>query len=117
MTDEPFNPFASEDVSPPFAPHWEARRRLAQAIRNLTELVVTTDPAIEEMEAVAAELEQQAEAERREAEALGVVAGDLVGVEDLLVEADVCGAASPELLGPQPAEPRRGLVCLLAQRS
>ena len=47
MTDEPFNPFASEDVSPPFAPHWEARRRLAQAIRNLTELVVTTDPAIE----------------------------------------------------------------------
>ena len=61
MTDEPFNPFASEDVSPPFAPHWEARRRLAQAIRNLTELVVTTDPAIEEMGAVAAELEQQAE--------------------------------------------------------
>jgi hypothetical protein len=61
MNDEPFNPFASEEVSPPFAPHWEARRRIAQAIRDLTEMVVTTDPSIEDMNEIAAALDAQTE--------------------------------------------------------
>lgn len=55
-----FNPFASEEISPPFSEHWEAKRRVAQAIRELTEVLVTSTPPTDELHAIAEKLEQQA---------------------------------------------------------
>jgi hypothetical protein len=60
MEDDLYNPFESEDVTPPFSAHWEAKRRLARAVRELTEVMVTCDPPIEDMEAIASQLEEQA---------------------------------------------------------
>lgn len=37
-----FTPFASEAVSPPHSSHWEVKRRLARAARELSELLVTS---------------------------------------------------------------------------
>lgn len=55
-----FNPFASEEISPPFSEHWEAKRRVAQAIRDLTDVLVTSTPPTDELHAIAERLEQQA---------------------------------------------------------
>ncbi len=60
MSDPVFNPFASEEVSPPFSEHWEAKRRLAQAIRDLSEVLVSSTPSIEDMNDIAERLELQA---------------------------------------------------------
>lgn len=60
MDDTLFNPFASEDISPPFSEHWEAKRRLAQALRDLTEVLVTSTPSVEDMNDIAERLELQA---------------------------------------------------------
>ncbi len=54
-----FNPFASEEISPPFSPHWEAKRRAAQALRELIEVVVTSDATTAEIDALADLLETQ----------------------------------------------------------
>jgi hypothetical protein len=56
-----FNPFASEDISPPFSEHWEAKRRVAQAIRELTDVLVTSTPPTQELHDIAEKLEQQAQ--------------------------------------------------------
>ena len=53
-----FNPFASDDISPPFSDHWDAKRRLAQAIRDIGEALVTSVPDVDEMHRIAAQLEQ-----------------------------------------------------------
>ncbi len=55
-----FNPFASEEVSEPFSDHWEAKRRVAQAIRDLTDTLVTSTPPDEQLHEIASALEQQA---------------------------------------------------------
>jgi hypothetical protein len=60
MSEPIFNPFASEDVSPPYSDHWQAKRRLAQAIRELTDVLVTSTPSIEDMNDIAERLELQA---------------------------------------------------------
>ena len=60
MDDTLINPFASEDVSPPYSEHWEAKRRVAQALRELTDALVTSAPSVEEMNEIAGQLEQQA---------------------------------------------------------
>ena len=60
MTETVFNPFASEEVTPPFSEHWQAKRRLAQAIRELTDVLVTSTPSVEDMNAIAERLELQA---------------------------------------------------------
>jgi hypothetical protein len=61
MSDERiFNPFESEEISPPFSEHWEAKRRLAQALRDLTDVLVTSTPPIDEMNEIAERLELQA---------------------------------------------------------
>jgi hypothetical protein len=60
MDDTLFNPFASDDISPPFSEHWEAKRRVAQALRELTEVLVTSTPTVEDMNAIAGNLERQA---------------------------------------------------------
>ena len=54
------DPFASEDITPPFSAEWEAKRRVADAIRELTEVLVTSSPDIEKMHAIAGQLEQTA---------------------------------------------------------
>ena len=48
------NPFASEEITPPFSDEWAAKRRVADAIRQLTEVLVTSSPDIEKMHAIAA---------------------------------------------------------------
>lgn len=54
------NPFASEDITPPFNDEWEAKRRVANAIKQLTEVLVTSSPSIEKMHNIAQQLEDTA---------------------------------------------------------
>jgi len=54
-----FNPFASEEISRPFSPHWEAKRRAAQALRELIEVLMTSDASTAEIDALAPLLEAQ----------------------------------------------------------
>jgi len=54
------NPFASEDITPPFNDEWEAKRRVANAIKQLSEVLVTSSPSIEKMHDIAQRLEETA---------------------------------------------------------
>ena len=60
MKDAIFNPFASEEITPAFSEHWEAKRRVAQALRELTDVLVTSTPTVEDMNVIAERLELQA---------------------------------------------------------
>ena len=51
------NPFASEEITPPFNDEWVAKRRVSDAIKQLTEALVTSSPSIEKMHAIAEQLE------------------------------------------------------------
>ena len=54
------NPFASEEITPAFNDEWVAKRRVADAVRLLSEALVTSSPGIEEMHEIAARLEATA---------------------------------------------------------
>lgn len=54
------NPFASEEITPPYSAEWEAKRRVADAVRQLTEVLVTSSPAVDEMHDIARQLEKTA---------------------------------------------------------
>lgn len=54
------DPFASEDITPPISEEWEAKRRVAEAIRDLTEVLVTSSPDVQKMHAIADQLEKTA---------------------------------------------------------
>lgn len=54
------NPFASEEITAPYSAEWEAKRRVAEAVRKLTEVLVTSSPGLEDMHGIAAELERTA---------------------------------------------------------
>ena len=54
------NPFASEEITPAFSDEWVAKRRVADAIRQLSEALVTSSPSVEEMHAIAEKLEETA---------------------------------------------------------
>lgn len=56
---ELYNPFASEEVIPAHSEHWEAKRRVAQAVRELTEALVTSAPPAQALVEIAEDLEQQ----------------------------------------------------------
>lgn len=56
-----FNPFESQEITPPYSEHWHAKRRVAQAIRKLTEVLITSTPPVDELHDIAQRLEQQAE--------------------------------------------------------
>jgi len=56
------NPFASEDITPPYSEEWQAKRRVAGAIKQLTEALVTSSPAIDRMHEIAEKLEATATA-------------------------------------------------------
>lgn len=55
------NPFATEEITPPFNDEWVAKRRVADAIKQLTEALVTSSPSIDTMHAIAEKLEVTAE--------------------------------------------------------
>jgi len=55
-----FNPFAAEEISPPHTREWAAKRRLAAALRSLSELAVTSNASVEQIESSADALEQLA---------------------------------------------------------
>lgn len=55
------NPFATEEITPPFNDEWVAKRRVADAIKQLTEALVTSSPSIDTMHAIAEQLEVTAE--------------------------------------------------------
>lgn len=74
MNDDIFNPFESEEISPPFSEHWQAKRRLAQALRELTEVLVTSTPSIEDMNEIAERLELQAKQFSKEPRLFGQMA-------------------------------------------
>jgi acyl-coenzyme A thioesterase PaaI-like protein len=57
---QPGNPFASEEITAPFNDEWQAKRRVAQALKQLTEVLVTSTPPIAELHAIADSLEQTA---------------------------------------------------------
>ncbi|MDX1736185.1 MAG: PaaI family thioesterase [Halioglobus sp.] len=57
---EPVNPFASEEITPPFNDEWEAKRRVARALKELTEVLVTSSPDIDKMHTIAQQLERTA---------------------------------------------------------
>ncbi len=59
--DQPDNPFASEDITPAYSAEWDARRRVAAAIRRLTEALVSSTPPIPELHAIADSLELTAD--------------------------------------------------------
>jgi acyl-coenzyme A thioesterase PaaI-like protein len=52
------NPFASEEITPPFNDEWEAKRRVAEAIKQLTGVLVTSSPSTAKMHLIAEQLEQ-----------------------------------------------------------
>lgn len=56
-----FNPFESEEITPPYSDHWHAKRRVADAIRKLTDVLVTSTPPTEELHNIAQQLEKQAD--------------------------------------------------------
>ena len=74
MSEHVFNPFESEEISPPFSAHWQAKRRLAQALRELTNVLVTSTPSIAEMDEIAERLELQAKRFSREPRLFGQLA-------------------------------------------
>lgn len=51
------NPFATEEITAPFNDEWVAKRRVANAIKQLTEALVTSSPSIATMHAIAEQLE------------------------------------------------------------
>jgi hypothetical protein len=74
MTEKLFNPFESEEISPPYSEHWQAKRRLAQALRELTGVLVTSTPSIEDMNEIAERLELQARQFAKEPRLFGQMA-------------------------------------------
>lgn len=59
--DNPDNPFASEEITPAYSAEWDARRRVADAIRRLTEVLVSSTPPIPQLHAIADTLELTAD--------------------------------------------------------
>jgi hypothetical protein len=54
------NPFASEEITPAINDEWVAKRRMADAIKQLTEALVTSSPSVGEMHDIADKLEAAA---------------------------------------------------------
>jgi len=54
------DPFASEEITPAISAEWEAKRRVAAALRTLDEVLVSSTPPVAELHALAARLEDAA---------------------------------------------------------
>ncbi|WP_116364347.1 PaaI family thioesterase [Parahaliea mediterranea] len=57
LTNPVFNPYASEEITPPHTREWAAKRELTRVLRQLNELAVTTNASVEDIEARTAELQ------------------------------------------------------------
>jgi len=68
------NPFMSEEITPAYSAEWEARRRVAEAIRRLTEVLVSSTPPIPELHTIADALEGTADEFARHPRLYGRVA-------------------------------------------
>lgn len=62
MTVDPFQPFASEDMAPPGSDEWAAKRRVADALRSMTEVLVTSTPSADSLNSLADQLLAQVDA-------------------------------------------------------
>lgn len=60
MIDDDLNPFVARDIPPAINAQWQARRRVAAAIKQLTETLVTSAPAIDLLDELATQLEAMA---------------------------------------------------------
>jgi Thioesterase superfamily len=54
------DPFASEEITPALSAEWEAKRRVAAALRELDEVLVSSTPPVTELHALATRLEETA---------------------------------------------------------
>jgi hypothetical protein len=54
------DPFASEEITPAISAEWEAKRRVAAALRQLTDVLVSSSSPVAELHALAARLESAA---------------------------------------------------------
>lgn len=52
------DPFASEEITPAISAAWEAKRRVAAALRELHEVLVSSTPAAAELHSLAARIEE-----------------------------------------------------------
>jgi len=52
-----FNPFASEEIAPPHSSHWQAKRHLASAVRELNDLLVSTTASDAELTRASEQIE------------------------------------------------------------
>ena len=58
MTEEvQIDPFSAEEITPAISAEWEAKRRVASALRELNDLLVSSTPATADLHALAAALE------------------------------------------------------------
>lgn len=62
MSESSIDPFASEEITPAISAEWEAKRRVAAALRGLTEMLVSTSPAVPALHGLADKLESAARA-------------------------------------------------------
>lgn len=60
MSEELFDPYLTEDISPAHSEHWEAKRRVADALRQLNETLATSVPDTAGLHAIAGQLEETA---------------------------------------------------------
>ncbi len=60
MSEQLFDPYLSEDLRPAHSEHWHAKRRVASAIRELTEVLTTSVPPVADLHAMAEQLEATA---------------------------------------------------------
>ncbi len=100
MSDPVFNPFESEEITPPFSDHWDAKRRLAQAMRDLIEVVVTSTPEIEDMNEISERLELQARQLAKAPRLYGVLAFQEDGMHGAMGEVNhelnaLAGSSNP----------------------
>jgi hypothetical protein len=54
------DPFATEEITPAISGEWEAKRRVAAALRELNQVLVSSTPPVEELHALASRLEATA---------------------------------------------------------
>jgi acyl-coenzyme A thioesterase PaaI-like protein len=54
------DPFATEEITPALSAEWEAKRRVAAALRQLNEVLVSSTPPVAELHALALRLEEAA---------------------------------------------------------
>jgi acyl-coenzyme A thioesterase PaaI-like protein len=57
MSESNIDPFASEEITPAISAEWEAKRRVASALRELTEILVSSSPPVTALDALAERLE------------------------------------------------------------